>query len=124
MRLDTADVSRYTGLMRELRIGDLARLTQRTTEHIRRFERAGRIPKAHRDEEDAWRYWLESDLPAIYAGLGVKPSPDPLDSLLATLERLAPVIMAQAEALLGDKTIGEAAMALLGQREVASLLHN
>ena len=105
--------------MKELRIGDIARLTGRATETIRRFERAGRLPRARR--QGRWRYWTQSDLPAIYAGLGVKPSPDPLDSLLATLERLAPVIMAQAEALLGGKTIDEAAKALLGKEAVASL---
>jgi hypothetical protein len=94
--------------MRELRIGDLARLTQRTTEHIRRFERAGRIPKAHRDEEDGWRYWTQADLPAICAGLGVAPPPDPLDSLLAAFEGFAPVIAQAVEKLLGGKTLAQA----------------
>jgi len=108
--------------MTEYSIGDVSRLTGRTTEAIRRAEKEGRIPKARREYRGE-RRWSEDDLPRIFAAFGVAPPPDPLDSLLTTLERLAPVIMAQAEALLGDKTIGEAAMALLGQREVASLLH-
>ena len=106
--------------MKELRIGDIARLTGRATETIRRFERAGRIPRARR--QGRWRYWTQADLPAICAGLGVAPPPDPLDSLLANLERLAPVIMAQAEALLGGKTIEQAVQGLLGEQGIGEAM--
>ena len=71
---------RYDYIMHELRIGDISRLTGRTTEHIRRMERAGRIPAARRDK--CFRHWPESDLPAIYEGLGVEPPPTPAERVL------------------------------------------
>ena len=34
------------------------------TGYVRDLERAGKIPKAHRDEKN-WRYWLGKDIPKI-----------------------------------------------------------
>jgi len=106
--------------MHELRIGDISRLTGRTTEHIRRCEKAGIIPKARRDK--CWRYWFGSDLPGICAGLSVPPPPtaeervlhdvsamlgvDLPDDLEAACERLTGVIRERIEALIG-KDIGK-----------------
>ena len=75
--------------MHELRIGDISRLTNRTSEHIRRFERAGRIPKAHQDEYGGWRYWDEADLPAICAGLGVPLPPTLEDRVMSDINDVA-----------------------------------
>ena len=103
------------------RIGRISELVRRTPFAIREAERTGRIPRAQRDRR-GFRHWSKEDLPAIRVAFGVEEPPNPLDELFATLERLAPVIMEQAEALLGDKTIGEAAMALLGEEATHSLV--
>ena len=112
--------------MHELRIGDISRLTGRTTEHIRRCERAGIIPEAKRIH-GVHRYWDEGDIPAICKGLGVALPPtledrlmrdlsevlgsdqssNPLDDLLAIFRKLAPVIAEEVERVTSGQDIGK-----------------
>ena len=87
---------------------------------LRRWEREGKIPPAHRAGLKRKRYWTPQEAADIKAKFG----PDPLESLLATLERLAPVIMEQAEALLGDKALAEAAKALLGEQDIGKTVRS
>ncbi|MGD0115588.1 MAG: hypothetical protein ABSC13_06245 [Dehalococcoidia bacterium] len=117
--------------MHELRIGDINRLTGRTTEAVRRAERDGFIPRAHRTP-GGFRYWEEADLPDICEGLGVPLPPTPAEYLLhyisdtlgveatsgsfdSILQQLGPMIAEQIEALLGDNTSGRALGELLGE---------
>jgi len=121
--------------MRELSIGDVNRLTGRTTEAIRRAEKAGLIPKAQRSR-GGFRYWDRADLPGIRAGLGVDlrsaveenlltrllndPAlPDTLDGIL---EVLAPVVAEAAEALAGDKAFEQVAEALMDEQAMPTLV--
>jgi len=94
-----------------LRIGDINRLTGRTTEAIRRAERERRIPRSQRDRH-GYRVWNEADLPAIYAGLHAEPPTeralrevsamlDLPDDLEAACEQLAAMIREGVEAVLG-----------------------
>jgi hypothetical protein len=117
----------------QYQIGDINRLSGRTTEMIRRAEREGLIPQAQRSR-GGWRYWREADLPAIYAGLHVKPPTfaeslssilegATLSDILATFENLAPAIAQAVETLQGDKTLEQVAEALRGKPVAASLLH-
>ena len=110
--------TRLDGAMSELRIGDVNRKTGRTTEMIRRAERAGLIPKARRSR-GGFRYWDEADIPAICKGLGVltpeerlmqdinniaaKLGLDSLDDLLAIFQELAPVIGREVERVTGGQ---------------------
>ena len=41
----------------QLRIGELAELLHRHPDTLRRYERAGLIPKARRDPYSKWRVW-------------------------------------------------------------------
>ena len=102
--------------MSDYSIGDISRLTGRTTEAIRRAEKEGRIPLARREYRGE-RRWNDDDLPEIRAAFGIEdPASNALDSLLATLQDLGPVIARAAEELLQDKKLVQAMEGLLGQR--------
>ena len=106
--------------MSEIAIDDLARQVGRSVSTLRRWEREGRIPVAHRVGLRGTRHWTDEEAAQVRAMLGVEPPPtledrllhdlsevlakvdieqssNPLDDLLALCQRLALIIGRAAE---------------------------
>jgi len=111
-------------------IGEVAKQVGKSVFTLRRLEAQGRIPQARREAFTYRRVWSEEQVAEMRRLLGVESPPtlaenlvnilndaglpDSFDGFLAMFKRLAPVIMQQAEGLLGDKTLAEAVEALQG----------
>jgi len=119
----------HRGREMNVTIGQLAHEVRRSVSTLRRLERQGRIPRAHRMPLTGERVWTQGEAEQIRAlfGMKVRLQSSGLDALVAALEEIAPEIEAEVERVLAGREpqdVVREALAALNPREVEDAVGN